>query len=104
MDYADTAKQVQALAGERLGGVKAILDGPFSGRVDGTTYKAEGCQAHNCLETGMLVMADIPSRRVYLAWRDASSPDIHVAPAASAWTVRGRAELKAWSDRQAGKP
>lgn len=101
MDYADTAKQVQALAGDKVGEVKAILDGPFSGGVDGTTYKAEGCQAHNCLETGMLVLADIPGRRVYLAWRDASSPAVHVAPAAATWTARGKAELKAWSERQA---
>lgn len=97
LDYRDTSAQLSALLGRDMEAVRPILMGPGSGAVDGMAYRGTSCENHNCNATGLMIYADIPTRRIYVAWFSDARPSIVVSPAVGQWPSEARQRLKAWS-------
>jgi hypothetical protein len=95
-DYGEIASRMKALVGSDEKAFAAILGGPGSGEFRGDLFVGKACMAHNCDRTASLVVADIRSRQVFLAWKAEGQP-IVVRPAVPEWNSAARQELRSWA-------
>ncbi|MFD1745036.1 hypothetical protein ACFSE1_06120 [Rhizobium helianthi] len=96
LSYAEVARQINGLAGEDEALVKDILLGVGSGEFKGDLFVGTTCTRHMCDEQQAIVVADLRSRSVYLAWKP-SGQKIKVQPVVGAWPEKVKAELRLWA-------
>ncbi|MBO3759979.1 hypothetical protein J5J10_09290 [Ciceribacter sp. L1K23] len=95
-DYADIGGEIARLAGDDQRLVNDILMGVGSGAFKGDYFVGTACSRHMCMDQEALVIADIPSRTVYLAWKP-SGQKIRVNPPVKTWPEKAKAEIRAWA-------
>lgn len=81
-----------AAAGDRQD-LLSVVEGPGSAEYKGDLLVATACRAHMCGETGSLIVAHIPERTVFVAWKLAGEK-IVVRPEVSKWPADPRSELR----------
>ncbi|WP_165422572.1 hypothetical protein [Rhizobium ruizarguesonis] len=96
LDYAEVAAEINRLAGTDKALVNDILLGVGSGEFKGDLFVGTSCSRHMCTDQEAVVVADLASRTVYLAWKP-SGQKIKVNPPVKAWPEKAKAELRQWS-------
>lgn len=69
LQYGEIAEQIGALLGNRRQEALSIIAGVGSGRFEGDMFVGTSCQPHNCGLTSSLIVADIATRQVFIAWK-----------------------------------
>jgi hypothetical protein len=59
-------------------------------------YLGMACTSHMCTEEEALLAADIPQKKVYLAWKPMNAK-IVVRPPVKEWPAQARTALKDWA-------
>ncbi|WP_349434288.1 hypothetical protein [Pararhizobium sp. A13] len=96
LDYAELNEEITRLAGPDATLVNDILMGVGSGKYDGDLFVGTSCSRHMCLDQEAIVIADIPHKTIYLAWKP-SGQKIKVNPEVKSWPERPRAALRNWA-------
>lgn len=96
LGYAEVAAEINRLAGSDKTLVNDILTGVGSGEFKGDLFVGTVCTPHMCSYQEAIVIADLRSRTVYLAWKP-SGQKIKVSPPVKAWREKAKAELREWS-------
>jgi hypothetical protein len=99
--FADIGAQLRDALGRDYAKAIEIIDGTGYGAFKRDAYVGSSCKPHNCDDTGALVVADIPSRRVFVAWK-ARDEKIVVRPDVAGWPLSARRELRQWAQPWAG--
>jgi hypothetical protein len=93
--YRALSAQLDSLLGVDRASVLPIVNGVGSVEYKGDVVLATSCVPHQCDETGTLIVIDLPTKKLFLAWRPSKRPTI-VRPALETWTPAARAELASW--------
>ncbi|TCU10020.1 hypothetical protein [Rhizobium sullae] len=96
LNYAEVAAEINHLAGADKALVNDILIGVGSGVFKGDLFVGTACSRHMCMDQEVVVVADLASRTVYLAWKP-SGQKIKVNPAVKTWPEEAKAELRRWA-------
>ncbi len=96
LDYRDFADTLKQMTGSDWGEIPKIATGPGEFEYSGEFAVAEVCQAHNCGQQGLLVVADLPKRVLYAAWK-LEGKKIAVSPAIGSWPERAKVEIRRWA-------
>jgi hypothetical protein len=94
--FSDINAQLHELIGKDFADVISIVDGVGHGEFKDEMYVGTSCMQHMCGDVEALVIADVPSRRVYLAWK-LENKAIVVRPEVTQWPKAARIELKTWA-------
>jgi hypothetical protein len=73
-----------------------ILLGVSSGEFKGDLFVGTSCSRHMCTDQEAVVVANLASRTVFLAWKP-SGQKIKVNPDVKAWPEKAKAELRQWA-------
>ncbi len=95
-DYAVIGAEIDRLAGTDKALVSDILMGVGSASFHGDLLVGTSCSRHMCNEQEAVVVADIPTKAVYLAWKP-SGQKIKVNPPVTVWPEKAKAELRSWA-------
>jgi hypothetical protein len=95
-EYGEVAESIRGLLGSDEQAFLPALAGPGSIRFEGDLLVSRACMAHNCDRTGALLLADLQTRRLFLAWKPEVKP-IVVRPAVGDWNGSARGQLRAWA-------
>lgn len=98
LGYRDVGREIERLVGDQRKGFMTTLTGPGGIEYQGDLLVAETCQAHNCPNAASLILADIPARRVYVAWWPENAKVI-VRPEVKEWSSTARSRLTDWVRR-----
>ncbi|MFA1624303.1 hypothetical protein ACDY96_16120 [Rhizobium mongolense] len=98
LDYAEVAAEVNRLAGTDKALLNDILLGVGSGEFKGDLFVGTACSRHMCMDQEAVVVADLASRTVYLAWKP-SGQKIKVNPPVKTWPEKVKAELRQWASK-----
>ncbi len=96
LEYAEVAAEINRLAGSDKSMIDDILTGVGSGEFKGDLFVGTACTRHMCSDQEGIVVADLRSRTVYLAWKP-SGQKIKVSPPVKTWPENAKAELRLWS-------
>lgn len=96
LQNAEVSAEINRLAGPDKALVNDILFGVGSGEFKGDLFVGITCSRHMCLDQEALVVADLQSKTVYLAWKP-SGQKIKVSPVVKSWPEKAKAELREWS-------
>lgn len=96
LDYAEVAAEINRLAGADKTLVNDILLGVGSAEFKGDLFVGTACSRHMCMDQEAVVVADLASRTVYLAWKP-SGQKIKVNPTVKTWPEKAKAELRQWA-------
>ena len=86
--YGEVAAQAYAEMGNDQAAVLPLINEVGSGTFDGDIYVGNGCRPHACPDAGVLILANISSRKVYMAWKLEGRP-IVVRPQLATWPKIG---------------
>jgi hypothetical protein len=75
----------------------AELTGTGSVKFEGDAFVGTACMPHNCADTGVLIVADIPAKKLYLAWKTNDKP-IATRPQLSTWSESAKRQFGIWVD------
>jgi hypothetical protein len=75
-----------------------ISSGPGTVDYRGNLLIASSCQSHSCNDTGLLVVADITSKRMFVALKDGQDVPT-ISPSGADWPAGSIAELSAFQKR-----
>ena len=98
MGYGEIARQIQKLLGSDEQGFLPILSGVGSGKFLGDTFVGTMCLPHQCGSVEGLIVADIPTRKIYIAWKPDEKP-ILVRPSVQEWPEFAKLQLRIWSSK-----
>jgi hypothetical protein len=98
---AAVAKEIYALLGADKEQYERSITGVGSGSFDGDVFTGMACTPHMCTEEEAILVADIDSRTVYLAWKPFNKKII-VRPPVKQWPDKARAALKDWAAKWKG--
>jgi hypothetical protein len=93
---AGVAADIYALLGADRAQYERSITGVGSGTFDGDVFVGMACTPHMCTEEEAILVADIDSRTVYLAWKPMNRKII-VRPPVKQWPDKARAALKDWA-------
>jgi hypothetical protein len=93
---AAVAADIYALIGADRAQYERSITGVGSGSFDGDVFVGTACTPHMCTDEEAILVADIASRSVYLAWKPINEKII-VRPPVKQWPVKARAALKDWA-------
>ncbi|SES38226.1 hypothetical protein SAMN03159406_03872 [Rhizobium sp. NFR03] len=96
LDYAEIGSEIARMAGSDRELVNDILMGVGSGEFKGDYFVGTTCSHHMCGDQEGLLVANVPNKKVYLAWRP-SGQKIKVNPAVTAWPEKAKAEIREWA-------
>lgn len=96
LDYAEVAAEINRLAGGDKALINDILLGVGSGEFKGDLFVGTACSRHMCMDQEAVVVADLASRTVYLAWKP-SGQKIKVNPGVKTWPEKAKVELRQWA-------
>jgi len=99
LEHSEIAAQVENLArSSKLSedALFAIIKGPGSVRYEGSAMIGKACQAGDCSLGSLLVAIDMPSRNLFLAFRNGNKPAF-VSPQPANWPSAAQAELRQWT-------
>ncbi|CAN7373895.1 MULTISPECIES: hypothetical protein [Rhizobium] len=96
LGYAEVAAEINRLAGADKALVNDILLGVGSGEFKGDLFVGTSCSRHMCTDQEAVVVADLASRTVFLAWKP-SGQKIKVNPDVKVWPEKAKAELRQWA-------
>lgn len=96
LDYAEIGSEIARMAGFDRELVNDILMGVGSGEFKGDYFVGTTCSRHMCGDQEGLLIADVPNRKIYLAWRP-SGQKIKVSPAVTEWSEKARIEIREWA-------
>ncbi|ANM11003.1 MULTISPECIES: hypothetical protein [unclassified Rhizobium] len=96
LDYAEIGAEINRLAGSDKALVNDILIGVGSGEFKGDLFVGTSCSRHMCMDQEAVVVADLASRTIYLAWKP-SGQKIKVNPPVKEWPDKAKAELREWA-------
>src|SRR5262245_58038456 len=97
-EYGEISNQLDQLLGADKERFAQIMVGVGSGEFKNDTYIGKTCAPHMCTVVEAIVIADIPSKQVFLAWKENNSPII-VRPKITKWNEKFRAELREWASK-----
>jgi hypothetical protein len=99
LSYADSASLVTERVPARLrDAIQRIAAGPGIVQYRDGVAVAFACQAHSCDDTTLLIAADIPSRRVFVAIKDSSGPP-SINPSFAQWPPAAGAEVAKFREK-----
>ncbi|AIC28133.1 hypothetical protein IE4771_CH03039 [Rhizobium etli bv. mimosae str. IE4771] len=96
LDYAEVAAEINRLAGADKALVNDILLGVGAGEFKGDFFVGTSCSRHMCTDQEAVIVANLASRTVYLAWKP-SGQKIKVNPEVKTWPEKAKAELRQWA-------
>ncbi len=97
LGYADVASQIDRLAGSDKELVRSILSGTSGeGGHDGDIFVETACSPHNCGSEEGIVVADLTSKKIFLAWKPLNQK-IKVNPPVNTWPSNAKMKLRDWA-------
>lgn len=97
-EYGEISAQLDMLLGSDRRNFAQIIEGVGSGEFKNDTYIGRTCARHMCGTTEAIVIADIPTKQVFLAWKEEDKP-IVVRPDVKKWGEKFRSELRDWASK-----
>jgi hypothetical protein len=94
--YADLVEELRGLAGEDFDLVSQIIYGPPDGSYVGPVFIGSNCISHACSSGGTLIIADLTTRGLFLAWNPPQDGPSEVRPSADSWPDPYRELLEVW--------
>lgn len=94
-DYEVIAQQIYDLLGDRREEALRIVLGVGSGRFDGDMFVGTACEPHNCGLTASILIADMQTRQVFVAYKPDDGPLV-ILPDADLWPPNPRSALLQW--------
>lgn len=96
--YGQISPDLSKLVGDQAKDYLTVVMGPGSAEYKGDLIVGTACQPHNCMDTGSLLIANLQTHHLFVAWK----PDggkIVVRPPVKEWPSDERGELRSWATR-----
>lgn len=98
LNYSDLGRLLDERIGADRSALIRISSGPGSANYRNNLFVSTSCQAHSCGDTALLVVADIATKRMFVAIKDGQRPPL-ISPKVSEWPTGSSAELNAFRRR-----
>ncbi|WP_114430990.1 hypothetical protein [Phyllobacterium bourgognense] len=96
LGYKEIADEINRIAGSNRKTFETMIGGVGSAESTGDLFVGTSCTPHNCDAEAAILIASIPDKRVYLAWKP-ETEKIVVLPPVKQWPQNAKNALLNWS-------